>query len=1300
MANKHFVVQGAVCKCAFGNISSKLQVTSAHEFMNDYSGSTKPVASSNETGNPFQPGTFGACTISHSSCIPAIVQWHGCSSNIILSNGGKALTEESTAICAVSGSPCISILCHGQTTAINTPTAGNKEQESTKALNPLSPGTNTQQEIPKIRSINLTLEERSPAATFISSSIKDNTPPAINVRINEPLSFNVDQYNNTASIDESLVSWKVFNSHSFENTLLSFERKGPFLPLSFDQMGNYRVMAYGEGQPNTNAYFDITATINKLRDEFTVTDKFGASCAFSEKQFQKGIAVTIAAVYDMVPATAPEKQYVSMQVTDNSNNVLAASNTDSICFTPPNAATKYIVTATMHTGTNPQIVTKTFKSEKSDTILLTNHPGNHLVRPRTSMSFHVSEMIHTTLLPTPSAAATQWLLNGKHVGIGPSLTLDGDTHFTIPGKYLVEVVQHFPDNENNETTGIKGRGEWQLEVKNNELLQIRVINDTTNWIIGKSYRLALQTLMPYDESLDGIIMWKPYGAGGTTMQNATVSVEGRFIISARLGKSAQSLEVNAAYATINRWCFTDQQNIYKPNAGWKENIKICISSPAAASEIVRVHLLLCNPANRPHHVKDLGFVSFDTTGELKMDISTYSLKPLLTATSFEWDTFNILFAIEQIANSIQFADMKTIVCNGRKCWFPQKQSNRRTTETGKYLRIKAAREVVAVYLFDSQKNPAYKVYKYGEKITLHIQTSNLAGEKLLIQVWENKLLDEDKCCISKNIQVDENEMSELVIDTCTLKTGNFLEDGFFRCFYVVIKINTSKYLYPAEVADKNMLDPNSVNYYRHIKLSDRLDRLLNDLTRKNAPVVLGESQEENGLEKDCPRCNEDITVGQLLKIFPQADVAALKTVAYTYNRYMALTGMNTCWNKAHFFSQVGVESGMCLHIKNGESFNYYWDDLLKHFPPFRTSEGRKKAREWGRSVRKPAQPGVSIQNQQHIANYTYGPDTAKGISLGNTYQGDGWNFRGRGLIQITGREAYALANSYTIKENADIISHPDLVASDMKIAVLSAMAFWKSKGLQGKANGGDSNSVSKLVGKELFAGGKSNYAEKEDLLKNKTAVVFQAEKCRYGKATMGRINRYCIYVETFKYTLVQANPRSRKFQYDLYSSDIHIKSFLLEKNTSGLVPFPENGPNWGRFGNRDGGDDNYIAPEIAAPLFGFFYSLPKNGYKDKLYFNDISAADKRNLGHIGHINGNDIDIRYPGSTDRAGSVLWSEAKKAYGSEREFIATLENILSVAVRWNFRKNFAYTKTIKHTIGKSLLAHQNHFHLGLRK
>ncbi|HEY9259360.1 PAAR-like protein, partial [Chitinophaga sp.] len=1193
MADKHFVVQGAVCKCSFGNTSSKLQVSATSEYINDHSGSTKAVASTSETGNPFAPGTFGVCIFSHNACTPSITKWLGFSSNITLSGGGKILTEDSTAICAVSGTPCISISDHGQAAGITPHSDNNAHTESTQTPALLATTPTKRQEIPQIYSIGVKLENRFPVVTFSSIKIKDNTLPDIIVRINEPLAFYVEKYENTDQADESKVSWKVFDSHSYSTAILSFEKTGPYLHINLDKAGKYRVMAYGDEQTNTSAYLDITVGSNRLKDEFNVVSVTGDvtnTCA-KEYRLQEGIPATITAVYEITPATVSEQQRVSMRITDIGNNIIAISNTDSITFVPPNAAATYFVSATMCSDNHSQEITHALLSEKKAVISTTNH----VIRPRTSLNLQVSDKLMLTDCSV-NYPAIRWLLNGKDVGIGPSITLDGDTHFTIPGKYLVEARVDCPIAENS-TQKITNYGEWHLEVKPNELLQIQVVNGLANWIVGKYYTLSATTLMPYDESLDGPIMWTPYGAGTNTLGNAVATQDGQFTISARLGKSKQTMEINAGYATITRWCFADQQGIHKPAAGWKENIKIIINCPVAANEKINLHLLQSNPANKIYHIKDLGMMCFDETGELKVDVSIYSLKPLLTKLSFEWDTFNILFAIPQMANSIQFSDMKTITCEGKKYWFPQRQSYRRTTETGTYLRIKARKEIISVHFYDNHNYPAYKVYKYGEKIKVHIQTNNLAGEKLLIQVWENKFLDEDKCCLSKDLTVMENEIGNMVIDTKSLQTGNILEDSVFRCFYLVIKSTSNTYLYPAEIADQNMLNPNSISFYQHIKLSNRMDKLLNKLSRTNAVAVLGERLGEDVFTEDCPRCNENITIQQLIRIFPKANKSALQSVADIYNRYMSATGMNTCWNKAHFFAQIGVESGMCLHIKNGENFNWYWEDLEKHFSAFQTREGRKNAREWGRSVRVPAHPGVSNENQENIANYAYGPDTATGKILGNISKGDGWNFRGRGLIQITGRDAYAFANSYTIKEKADIISHPDLVATDMKIAVLSAISFWKWKGLQHAANKEREATfkICKAVGREITSGGKSNYVAKRQLFETSTSVVFQVKSCQYGKASAASINRYHVNVDTFDYKLVQTNPSSNKYQYDLYTTDAPIKSFLLEKNEHGLVPFPETGPNWGRYGNRDGGDDNYIAPDIAAPLFGFFYSLPKNG---------------------------------------------------------------------------------------------------------
>ena len=1099
MADKHFVVQGAVCQCRFGTGSSKLQVPNTNEYMNDHSGSTRPVASSKELGNPFMPATFGRCSLTQNACAPAISQWRDTSPHIILANDGKILTENSKAYCTVAGTACITVTHHGQTPSSTT----NDTDETTVVCHPT--------------------EMITPVPCNIA-----------NTDITTAQSFN--------------------------------------------------------DQPTTKALF-------------------------------------------------PEQK--------------------------PTVA--FIV--------NPFV--------------------NHTVRPRTSLSFQASDMMSPAKLSSSSAAATQWHLNGKQVGIGASIMLDGHAHFTIPGKYCITALINLPPSKPQQARRY-------FEVKNNEIQAIKIDGSDTDWIVGKRYTLKAQTLMPYDENLDGPIIWQPYGAGPDVQENAFVPHEGTFMISARLKQSVQTLEINAVYATVTRWCFVDQQNIYKPRAGWQENVYITIVSPEAGNEAVTLHLLQSTPTGRICHVKEIGQVKFDDTGTLTVAINTKKLKPILTASSFQWDTSNLLFAIAQTEDSIQFTGMKTICCHDKKYWFPQKQQQLRGAEMGKYLQVKDVREIISIQFFDSHHLPAYKVYPYGEKITVHIQTNNLSEETLLFEIWENKFQEEDICHCRKEIRVNDSETCDVLINTLSLKTGKFLEEQCYRSFYVAVKISaTNKYLYPAEIADNNLLNPGSVSYYQHIKLSDGLHGLLNKFARSNAPVVMGEALGDDE-SPECPRCEENITTAQLESIFPNAGKALLLPVANIYNKYMQLTGMNSCWNKAHFFAQIIVECGGSLKIKEGENFNWYWEDLPANFRAFKTTEGRKKAKEWGRPVKKPAHPGVSQQNMQHIANYAYGPGSAKGKSLGNTTAGDGWNFRGRGLLQITGREAYAYANTYTIKEQADVIAHPDLVASNMNIATLSAMAFWVSKGLPLIANSSRNATiaVSQQVGKEIVVNGKSNHSEKQHAFDNTTSLAFHVRRCRHNTPSSEMANRYCIDADTFTYKLVRRNPVSNKYQYDIYVSRKLAHTYLLEKNRCHLLPFPENGPNWGRYGQRDKGGDNYIAPEIAAPLFGFFYSLPKNGYKDKLYFNDISAADKRNIGHKGHIDGNDIDIRYPGSSNKPGEVLWSEAMKVYKSEKDFISALENILEVARQWGFTNNYAFREHIRNTTGKVVTVHQNHFHIGLRQ
>lgn len=79
--------------------------------------------------------------------------------------------------------------------------------------------------------------------------------------------------------------------------------------------------------------------------------------------------------------------------------------------------------------------------------------------------------------------------------------------------------------------------------------------------------------------------------------------------------------------------------------------------------------------------------------------------------------------------------------------------------------------------------------------------------------------------------------------------------------------------------------------------------------------------------------------------------------------------------------------------------------------------------------------------------------------LGNTVTGDGSRYRGRGLIQITGRANYAACGEAL---GIDLINHPELLEQP-QYACLSAAWFWAMKGLNTLADAGEFNTVTRRI---------------------------------------------------------------------------------------------------------------------------------------------------------------------------------------------------------------------------------------------
>lgn len=141
--------------------------------------------------------------------------------------------------------------------------------------------------------------------------------------------------------------------------------------------------------------------------------------------------------------------------------------------------------------------------------------------------------------------------------------------------------------------------------------------------------------------------------------------------------------------------------------------------------------------------------------------------------------------------------------------------------------------------------------------------------------------------------------------------------------------------------------------------------------------------------------------------------------------------INTPDRKAAFIGQCKHESGNFKRVTEG--LNYKDSALKSLFGRHRITE--EECEKYGRTDDHPA-------DQEAIANCIYGG--AWGAkNLGNTEEGDGWKFRGRGYIQLTGRANYAKASEAI---GVDLLENPDYASSPAG-AAMTAGWFWDSNKL-------------------------------------------------------------------------------------------------------------------------------------------------------------------------------------------------------------------------------------------------------------
>jgi putative chitinase len=150
-------------------------------------------------------------------------------------------------------------------------------------------------------------------------------------------------------------------------------------------------------------------------------------------------------------------------------------------------------------------------------------------------------------------------------------------------------------------------------------------------------------------------------------------------------------------------------------------------------------------------------------------------------------------------------------------------------------------------------------------------------------------------------------------------------------------------------------------------------------------------------------------------------------------------GIDTPLKLAHFLAQCGHESGG-FRVVN-ENLNYSASGLRGIFPKYFKEAGLAESYQ---------------RNPQKIASRVYGGRMGNGPES----TGEGFKFRGRGYIQLTGKDNYT---AFGKAINEDVISNPDLVST--KYPLLSAAWFFSKNCLKRCVDATDATvtSVTKCV---------------------------------------------------------------------------------------------------------------------------------------------------------------------------------------------------------------------------------------------
>lgn len=177
----------------------------------------------------------------------------------------------------------------------------------------------------------------------------------------------------------------------------------------------------------------------------------------------------------------------------------------------------------------------------------------------------------------------------------------------------------------------------------------------------------------------------------------------------------------------------------------------------------------------------------------------------------------------------------------------------------------------------------------------------------------------------------------------------------------------------------------------------------------------------------------------LLRLCPSYPKDHIDSDVATFNLWSAQFGITTCIRQVHFFAQLAYESSGFSRVD--ENLNYSAKRLLALFPKYFTKENVE----------------AYAGSPQKIASRIY----ANRMGNGNEESMDGWIFRGRGYMQLTGKDNYRAyeRSGFCVNKLTD---HPEWLC-DSPGRMKSAMWFWWKSGCNRLADNDDVKAITRKI---------------------------------------------------------------------------------------------------------------------------------------------------------------------------------------------------------------------------------------------